>query len=137
MVDRYSSLAGVAQILLVISLVILICTKWNDLGIVMKILVIIGLSLFTIIQPLAFYRKASKAIDPNMPDTQLSFDDEYMTIEVQGHIQKIRYNNIVQVVSKPLLLIIQPDQKHIYILTKRILQNEKKELYKFLKSKIV
>lgn len=103
----------------------------------MKMLIILGLSLFTIIQPLAFWINARKAIDPNMPETEISFEENDMVIKVNNHIQRIAYANIVKVISKPELLIVQPDQKHIYILPKRILDNNKKELFQYLKSKIV
>lgn len=103
----------------------------------MKILIVIGLSLFTIIQPLAFWINAKKSIDPNMPETELVFDENEMTIKVNNHIQKINYSNIIKVVNKPNLLIIQPDEKHIYILPGRVLLDEKKQLFEYLKTKIV
>jgi len=136
MVDRYSTLAGIAQIIFIISLSLLIITKWNTLGPIMRILTLVGLSLFTVVQPLFFYVNAAKATKDDIPDTELSFDEEHMTIKVLTHVQKIKYENIVQVIKKPFMLIIQPDPTHIYILTNRILQNQKKELYEFLKTKI-
>ena len=137
MIDRYSSLAGLVQIIFVASLVILLCSKWNTTGIILKLLILLGLSLFTIIQPLAFLANAKKAIDPNMPETEISFDEKDMIIKVNSHIQRIPYMNIVKVISKPNLLIIQPDKKHIYILPKRVLGNDKKELFEYLKTKII
>ena len=137
MIDRYSSMAGLVQIIFIISLLILVINKWADLGIIMKILILVGLSLFTIIQPLAFWINAGKSIDPNMPETEIQFDDNNMIIKVNSHIQRIPYSNIVRVVSKPKMLVIQPDQKHIYIIPGRVLGNEKKELFEYLKTKIV
>lgn len=137
MIDRYSSLAGIVQIIFVVSLLLLICTKWNTIGLIFKILILIGLSLFTIIQPLAFWINAKKSIDPNMPETEISFDEKDMVIKVNSHVQRIPYMNIVKVVSKPNLLIVQPDQKHIYILPKRILGSNKKELFEYLKTKLI
>ena len=136
MIDRYSSLAGIVQIIFVISLVILVCTKWDTLGPIMRILVILGLSLFTIIQPIAFFINAGKSIDPNMPETKITFEENNMTIKVNSFIQRVPYNKIVQVINKPKMLIIQPDQKHIYILPSRILGDEKKELFEYLKTKV-
>lgn len=137
MIDRYSSMAGLVQIIFIISLLILVINKWADLGIIMKILILVGLSLFTIIQPLAFWINAGKSIDPNMPETEIQFDDNNMIIKVNSHIQRIPYSYIVRVVSKPKMLVIQPDQKHIYIIPGRVLGNEKKELFEYLKTKIV
>ena len=137
MIDRYSSLAGMVQIVFIISLVILVLNKWNAIGIITKIFVIIGLSLFTIIQPIAFWINAGKAIDPNMPENEISFDDDNMIIKVNSFIQKISYIDIVTVINKPKLLIVQPDQKHIYILPSRVLGKEKKELYEYLKTKVI
>ena len=137
MTDRYSSLAGLVQIIFVVSLVILILRKWDSLGVFMKILILIGLSLFTIIQPLAFWINAKKSIDPNMPETELTFDERNMVIRVNSYTQRIPYSNIVRVVNKPNMLIVQPDDKHIYILPSRVLGNEKKELFEYLKTKIV
>ena len=137
MIDRYSSLAGLAQIIFTISLILLLIAKWNTIGIIGKILIFLGLSLFLVFQPIAFWTNAKNSIDSNMPETELSFDEEYMVIKVQSHIQRIPYPEIVKVISKPNLLIIQPDDKHIYILPERILEGSKKELFKYLKEKIV
>lgn len=137
MIDRYSSLAGLVQIIFVVSLLILLCSRWNNVGIVIKILAFVGLSLFIIIQPLAFWINAGKSIDPNMPETELKFDDEFMIIKVNSHLQRIPYPEIIKVINKPRLLVIQPDQTHIYIIPGRILGIEKKELFKYLKTKIV
>ena len=137
MIDRYSSLAGLVQIIFVVSLIILLCSKWDNLGIIMKILVFIGLSLFIVIQPLAFWINAKKAIDPKMPENEIKFDEEYMVIKVLDHIQRIPYKDIVRVVNKPALLVVQPDDSHIYILPQRVLGNDKKELFNYLKTKII
>lgn len=137
MIDRYSSLAGLVQIIFVVSLLILLCSKWGSSGIIIKILIFVGLFLFIIIQPLAFWINAGKTIDPNMPETELKFDDEFMIIKVNSHLQRIPYLEIVKVINKPRLLVIQPDDKHIYIVPGRVLGNEKKELFKYLKTKIV
>ena len=136
MSDRYSSLAGIVQIIFTVSLIILAISKWNVVGIILKIILIVGISLFTIIQPLFFYINAGKSIKKDTPDTEILFEDEYIEIKVLSHIQRIRYQNIVQIINKPLMLIIQPDNKHIYILTNRILNGTKKDLYKFLKTKV-
>lgn len=137
MIDRYSSLAGLVQIIFVVSMVILVFRKWDSLGIVLKILILLGLSLFTIIQPIAFWINAGKAIDPNMPETELKFDDSNLIIKVNDFIQRIPYSKIVRVVNKPNMLIIQPDEKHIYILPSRVIGKDKKELFEYLKTKIV
>ena len=103
----------------------------------MKTLIFIGLSLFIVIQPLAFWINAKKAIDPNMPENEIKFDEEYMVIKVIDHIQRIPYKDIVRVVSKPKMLIVQPDDSHIYILPERVLEKDKKELFEYLKTKII
>ena len=136
MIDRYSSLAGIVQIIFVVSLAILVVRRWDELGPIMKIIILIGLSLFTIIQPLAFWINAKKSIDPNMPETELKFDDDNMVIKVNSNIQRIRYENLVQVIKKPKMLIIQPDRNHIYILPDRVLNGDKKELFEYLKTKL-
>lgn len=137
MIDRYSSLAGLVQIIFVISLLILLCSKWNNIGIIIKIIAFVGISLFIVIQPLAFWINAGKSIDPNMPETELKFDEDFMIIKVNSHLQRIPYPDIVKVINKPGLLVIQPNQTHIYILSQRVLGEEKKELFKYLKTKII
>ena len=137
MIDRYSSLAGLVQIIFVVSLLILLCSKWNNIGIIIKIIAFVGISLFTVIQPLAFWINAGKSIDPNMPETELKFDEDFMIIKVNSHLQRIPYPDIVKVINKPGLLVIQPDQTHIYILPQRVLGNDKKELFNYLKTKII
>jgi len=136
MVDRYSTMAGLVQFIFIIAMILLIATKWETLGPIMRILSLIGLSLFTVIQPLFFYANAGKSIHMDAPETSIDFSEQEMIIEVGSHIQRIPYTDILQVIKKPFMLIIQPDQQHIYILTDRILGNTKKDLYEFLKTKL-
>ena len=135
MVDRYSTMAGFAQIIFTVSVAILMVTKWSTMSVVLQPFCALGVLIFPVLQPFVFYMKAVKTEKPDMPDTTLEFWDDEMLIRVLKHVQHIKYRDMVNLYSKPLMLIIQPDKAHIYILPDRVTGDTKKELVQFLKSK--
>ena len=65
-------------------------------------------------------------------ETELSFDSAGMHIRVLGHSQLVSWKEYRATIKRRLLLILLPDKDHAYILTNRILQGQKEDLYNYL-----
>ncbi|MDO5441216.1 MAG: hypothetical protein Q4F55_01480, partial [Bacillota bacterium] len=65
-----------------------------------------------------------------------SFDDKAMYVQVGEHIQSFTYYTIKAVANKPGMILVQPDDIHVYIIPGRVLGDDKKVLAEFLKEQI-
>lgn len=132
MSNIYCQWTALVNIIFTAAMVILIASRWNDAHIFFKGIMIFGLALFPIIQPICIYLRSVKQAESIVCDTQLYFDDYGMHIRVQDHNQLIKWKDYRSTVNRPFVLIPIPDGKHAYILTDRILKNERKALYEYI-----
>lgn len=136
MLMQYSSLAGVVQVIFMISMVILIVTKWSSSESFFQVVMIFACLLFPVFQPLAFYGQCINEYDPYKPEHTISFDNFGMNVVVHSHVQSFKYDSIKAVYNRPGMILIQPDDIHLYIIPSRVLGNDKPALAKFLKEQI-
>lgn len=135
MSNIYSQWTALVNIIFTAAMVILIAARWGETHIFFKGIMIFGLILFPVIQPLAIYFKSSAQAESITDETRLVFDDAGMHISVRDHGQLIRWNEYKTAINRPFILISIPDGRHAYILTDRILKGQRKELYNYIQGK--
>ena len=82
----YGSIVGVANIIFTISMFALVVRFWRDVNTFLKILLILGVFLFIIIQPMMIYLKSKKQIEAVPVDMEIGFDDKGMHIKTLSKI---------------------------------------------------
>ncbi|MBQ7428094.1 MAG: hypothetical protein IJV29_00325 [Butyrivibrio sp.] len=132
MSNIYSQWTAIVNVLFTIAMAVLIVNRWSDSSDVFRGLMLLGLSLFPVIQPLVIYLRASAMSRSITEETELSFDSAGMHIRVLGHSQLVSWKEYRATIKRRLLLILLPDKDHAYILTNRILQGQKEDLYNYL-----
>ena len=80
----YGSLVGVCNIIFTAAVLALAVAKWSSVGTVYRIVLVLACLAFTVIQPLAIYRKAVKQAKSITEDTELLFDDKGIHVTVAG-----------------------------------------------------
>lgn len=135
LVMTYSSLAGIVQIVFTISMIVLLITKWPTAGPLFISINIFACLIFPVFQPIAMLGKAYNDFTV-MPENTISFDDKAMYVQVGDHIQSFTYYTIKAVANKPGMILVQPDDIHVYIIPGRVLGDDKKVLAEFLKEQI-
>lgn len=135
MYGTYGSPIGVVNIIFTIAMLLLTGKFWVNAGIFIKILLIFGICLFTVIQPLAIYRRAKKQIPETSEEVEISFDDYGLHIKTGGKGSKLKWNTIQGVSKKPTMIIIFAAHKNGFVLTNKVLGKQKQAFYDYLVSK--
>ena len=136
MQGTYGSMVGVSNIIFTIAMLILGVKFWGDASNFMKILLIIGISLFTVIQPIVVYIRAKKQVATTSQDMEISFDDQGIHVRTLDQVSDIKWNTIDRIIKKPSMVIIYTSAKHGLLITNKMLGNEKEAFYDYVVSKI-
>ena len=136
MVRTYKAAIGVVNIVFTVAMILLTFRFWKTAPDILRILMIFGCIVFPVIQPLATYGMCVKQLE-NMPrDMELKFDDVGVHVSTGGQSELIRWNKVRNAIKRDNMIVVMSDDSHGYMLTNRVLGNEKEEFYNFLCSKI-
>lgn len=131
----YSSYLSIINVICILSSIALLYSLWATAPWWLRIMLLLFLSLFTVIQPLGVYRRAKKVLKENTDTLQLTLNDHGIEIIVGDRKEFKNWNQIQGIVLKPTLVAIYTDKNHGYILTNRILKDSKKQFRAFIKEK--
>lgn len=136
MVRTYKAAIGVVNIVFTVAMILLAFRFWKTAPDILRVLMIFGCLVFPVIQPLATYGMCVKQLE-NMPrDMELKFDDVGVHVSTGGDSELIRWNKVRNAIKRSNMIVVMSDDSHGYMLTNRVLGNEKEEFYNFLCSKI-
>ena len=136
MVRTYRSPLGVVNIVFTVAMVLLTLRFWGQAPDMLRILMIIGVILFPVIQPLAIYGRSVKQLEDMPRDMELSFDDSGVHVSTGGKSEDISWKRIKNAIRRRDMIVVMSDDSHGYMLTNRVMGNDKDEFYSFLCSKI-
>lgn len=136
MYGTYGSMVGVSNIIFTVAMVLLAGKFWSDANSFMKILLIIAISLFTVIQPIAVYIRAKRQVATVPQDMEFSLDDKGIHIKTSNKNSDLKWSTIKGVTKKPSMIIIFTTKKHGFIISNKMLGKEKEDFYNYVVSKI-
>ncbi len=131
----YHSMTGMVNLVFTVALLALTFAKWGSSGTIFRICMVLGCCLFTIFQPLAIYLSAGKLAAASGEDTQIRLDDIGIQVKVGNTHDKIPWRKIVRIAKLPGMAIIFTDPSHGYLLTDRVVGEDKKDFYDWLMTK--
>ena len=136
MVRTYKAAIGVVNIVFTVAMILLVFRFWKTAPDILRILMIFGCLVFPVIQPLATYGMCVKQLE-NMPrDMELKFDDVGVHVSTGGQSELIRWNKVRNAIKRDNMIVVMSDDSHGYMLTNRVLGDQKQEFYEFLCGKI-
>ena len=136
MVRTYKAAIGVVNIVFTVAMILLTFRFWKTAPDILRILMIFGCIVFPVIQPLATYGMCVKQLE-NMPrDMELKFDDVGVHVSTGGQSEFIRWNKVRNAIKRDNMIVVMSDDSHGYMLTNRVLGDQKQEFYEFLCGKI-
>ena len=92
--------------------------------------------LFTVIQPIAVYRKAQKQASGITADTSVGFDDEGVHVGVGDKNSVLKWSNVKKISRKPTMIVIFSDTTHGFVLSNRVLGADREAFYNYVASKM-
>ena len=136
MVRTYKAAIGVVNIVFTVAMILLVFRFWKTAPDILRVLMIFGCLVFPVIQPLATYGMCVKQLE-NMPrDMELKFDDVGVHVSTGGQSELIRWNKVRNAIKRDNMIVVMSDDSHGYMLTNRVLGDQKQEFYEFLCGKI-
>ena len=136
MVRTYKAAIGVVNIVFTVAMILLTFRFWKTAPDILRVLMIFGCLVFPVIQPLATYGMCVKQLE-NMPrDMELKFDDVGVHVSTGGQSELIRWNKVKNAIKRSNMIVVMSDDSHGYMLTNRVLGDQKQEFYEFLCGKI-
>ncbi|MCR4587991.1 MAG: YcxB family protein [Lachnospiraceae bacterium] len=132
----YMRFTGLINGMFILSILILMIRRWETSGAFGRSVMVFGLSLFLVIQPIALWIRALKQVEIiGDVDTRLIVGEGGLTISVRGHNQHINWQDYRGTVKRPTFLLLMPDEQHGYILPNRVMGKDREALYTFLKER--
>lgn len=132
----YGSMVGVCNIIFTVAVLALTVSRWSVSGAGFRALLVFGLCLFTVLQPLVVYLRAKRQAAGITQDTTASFSDAGIHIQVGEQFSDIKWSSIKKISRKPTMIIIFSDTTHGFLFTDRVLGGEKEAFYQYITSKI-
>ena len=136
MVRTYKAAIGVVNIVFTVAMILLVFRFWKTAPDILRVLMIFGCLVFPVIQPLATYGMCVKQLE-NMPrDMELKFDDVGVHVSTGGQSELIRWNKVRNAIKRDNMIVVMSDDSHGYMLTNRVLGDQKEEFYQYICKKI-
>lgn len=132
----YGSMVGICNIIFTVAVLALAVSRWGEAGLIMRLLLIVGACLFTIIQPAMVYMKAVKQADAIKQDTRVGFGDSGIHVSFGGRDSDMGWDTIKKISKKPTMIVIFTDNTHGFVLTNRVLGTEREAFYEYVDSKV-
>ncbi|ABR49904.1 hypothetical protein Amet_3785 [Alkaliphilus metalliredigens QYMF] len=132
----YGSMVGVSNIIFTVAMLLLTARFWGDVNSFMKILLIIGICIFTVIQPALVYMRGKRQVATLPHEMEIGFDDNGIHINTEEQSSYLKWDAVEGVLKKPTMIVILSRDKHGFILTNRALGKQKEAFYNYVFSKI-
>ena len=131
----YGSVVGMCNLIFTAAVIALTINKWNTVSGVWRFLLLLACCRFTVIQPLAVWRKAEKQAAGISRDTEMEFGDGGIRIRVGDENSAIPWTVVKKISKKPTMIILFSDTTHGYVLTNRVLGKDRDAFYNYVTSK--
>lgn len=131
----YGSMVGVCNIIFTVAMLLLSARFWGDVNNFIKILFIMAISIFTVIQPTVIYMRAKRQVATVPQDIEIGFDDRGIHVKTEKQSSDLKWSTIKGVSKKLSMIVIFSTTKHGFILTNKVLGKEKEALYDYIVSK--
>lgn len=132
----YGSMVGVCNIIFTVAMLFLAAKFWGDVNSFIKIIFIMAINIFTIIQPIAIYIRAKRQVAVFPHDLEIGFGDNGIYVKTQNQNSELKWNMVKGISKNPSMIVIHTTDKHGYILANKVLGEQKEDFYHYVVSKI-
>lgn len=132
----YRSMVGVCNIVFTVAVIAATFQLMGKIHDLLEVLLLFGCFLFTVIQPTIVYLRSKAQVAGIPKDMELLFNEKGLHVTVGEQKESIPWKKIQSIVEEWNMVMIGSDARHGYILTNRMLGNQKEDFLKFAKEKI-
>ncbi|MBN2657550.1 MAG: YcxB family protein [Spirochaetales bacterium] len=133
--NTYRSMAGLVNLIFTISMILLAVRFWTDGSRDVKILIVAGILLFPLVQPLFIYMRSRKIV-ASIPDgLEMKIDGSGIRVISEKSSTLIPFSDLISVKRVGEILILYTGTKQSFVLNKQTLGGQGQELYDFLSAR--
>ncbi len=132
----YKSVLGLVNVIFTVAMILLALRFWGTAPDPVKVLLMFGIVLFPVIQPLATYGMSVKQLENLPKDMELTFNDNGVHVKAGSESQDLKWNKVTNAIKRDNMVVVMSDDRHGYMFTNRVLGDQKEEFYNYLCSKI-
>lgn len=130
-----NSKIGVTNIIFSLFMLFLALLYWSRLNMIFKIILLIAISLFTIIQPAIIYMGARRQVNEVPDDMRISFSDQGICISSSKGKDWVKWKDVKGISRVLDMTIIYSTEIHGFIISDRTLGSERKSFYQYVENK--
>jgi len=136
MYSTYGSIVGVCNLIFTVAMLLVTVKFWGDVNSFLRAILVIGICLFPVIQPLVVYVRAKRQVAMTPHVMEIGFDDNGIHVKTEKQCSNIGWNAVKGVLKKPSIIVIFSTNKHGFILNNKVFGKEKDAFYGYVVSKI-
>jgi len=136
MVNVYRSMMAVVNIVFTAAMVLLAFRFWTETQLTIQILIVLGIILFPVIQPLMIYLRSKKIVRSMPENMRIDFSNKEMVITSEEKKSQVEYKELKSVIRIAGMLIIYTRIKQGFILNGEVLGDKGTPLFDFLVKKL-
>ena len=136
MLRTYKSPVGVVNIIFTLAMIALSFRFMASSPAIIKGLLLFGLTLFPVIQPLATYGMCVKQLEDMPRDMELTFSDRGIHVRAGESTEDLSWKKVKNAIRRKNMIVILSDETHGYMITNRELGQDKDAFFDYLCSKI-
>lgn len=131
----YHSMVGVCNLVFTVTMIFVTIKFWEN-TLPIKLLLILGCALFTVIQPTVIYRRAMKQVESFPKGMEICFDEKGMHMYSKGQCSDLKWNQMKGISKKKDMLILYTTAHQGLILSNDVLGEQKEALFRDIISKL-
>lgn len=132
MVNIYKSMLSIINLVFTVSMILLAVKFWPTVNPYLRVLIMFGILLFPVLQPLLIYLRSRRIVRKMPEDMVIGFDSDGITISSEMRKSEISYGSLKFINRVAGMIIIYTKDGQGYILGKDILGDNGKRLYEYL-----
>lgn len=133
MCRTYHSLVGACNLVFGAAMIFLTVRFWNQSNDWVQALLFLACLLVPVIQPLGAYWKAKAQAAMAPQGTRLTFAEDGIHVKLGESRDKIPWSQVKGIRKEAGMILVFTDRNHGYLLTNRVLKDQKQEFYDYVK----
>ena len=129
-------MVGLVNLIFTVTMILLAVKFWSSSNIAIKVILMISIALFTVIQPLAIYTRAKRQVASVPEEIEIGFNDKGVHVTSGQQSSYLKWKSIKGISKRPTMVIVFSTQKHGFILTNKVLGKDRDPFYDYVLSKI-
>lgn len=132
----YHSMVGVCNIVFTVAVIAATSQLIGKIHDLLEVLLLFGCFLFTVIQPTVVYLRSKAQVAGIPKDMEMLFDEKGLHVSVGEQRETIPWKKIRSIIEERNMIMVGCQAGHGYILTNRMLGEQREDFIKFAEQRI-